>query len=74
MPLEIELLIAAWDNAKKNLFVEEDMEIDAETGEIIDASEMSDERADLVADMDDMMADLAAHYREYAAEEAAVGF
>lgn len=74
MPLEIELLIAAWDNAKKNLFVEEDMEIDAETGEIIDASEMSDERADLVADMDDMMADLAAHYREHAAEEAAVGF
>ena len=74
MPLEIELLIAAWDNAKKNLFVAEDMEIDAETGEIIDASEMSDERADLVADMDDMMADLAAHYREYASEEAAVGF
>lgn len=74
MPLEIELLIAAWDNAKKNLFVTEDMQIDAETGEIIDASEMSDERADLVADMDDLMADLAAHYREHAAEETAVGF
>lgn len=73
MPLEIELLIAAWDNAKKNVFaVEDDMEIDAETGEIIDTNDMSDERADLVADLDDLMADLVAHYREYADKEESV--
>lgn len=74
MPLEIELLIAAWDNAKKNLFVAEDMEIDAETGEITDVSEVSDERADLVVEIDDLMTDLVAHYREYAVEETAGGF
>jgi hypothetical protein len=73
MPLEIELLIAAWDNVKKNVFaVEDDMEIDAETGEIIDTNDMSDERADLVADLDDLMADLIAYYREHADTEASV--
>lgn len=65
MPLEIELLIAAWDNAKKNCFsVEDDMEIDAISGEV-DYIEEDDARAAIVADMDDLMAELVAHYREY---------
>ena len=72
MPLEIELLIAAWDNAKKNFFsVEDDMEIDAISGEV-DYIEEDDARAAIVADMDDLMAELVAHYREYADTEESV--
>jgi hypothetical protein len=72
MPLEIELLIAAWDNAKKNVFAaEDDMEIDAISGEV-DYIEEDDARAAIVADMDDLMAELVAHYREYADTEESV--
>ncbi len=63
MPLEIELLIAAWDNAKKNVFDGDGMNIDPETGEIIDGAEMPDELADLVVDINDKMMDLVSHYR-----------
>jgi hypothetical protein len=64
MPIEIELLVAAWDNAKKNVFcVEDDMDIDAESGEIVDIGEMDDERADLVAALDDKISDLISYYR-----------
>jgi hypothetical protein len=75
MPLEIELLIAAWDNAKKNVFAaEDDMEIDAISGEV-DYVEEDDARAAIVADMDDLMAELVAHYREYAdTEESMIEF
>jgi hypothetical protein len=75
MPLEIELLIAAWDNAKKNLFVEEDMEIDPETGAIgpVDGwfrtKVAIDTRADIVGELDDMMSELVAHYRETADDD-----
>ena len=71
MPLEIELLIAAWDNAKKNFFsVEDDMEIDAISGAVDCADD--DVRNAIVADMDDLMAELVAHYREYADTEESV--
>lgn len=67
-PLEIELLITAWDNAKKNVFGGDGMNIDPETGEIIDTSvEMSPDLADLVTDIDDKMMDLVSHYRRDAA-------
>lgn len=67
MPLEIELLIAAWDNAKKNLLDGEMVEIDHESGEII-AGAMADDLADLVVDIDDKMMDLIGYYREHDAE------
>ena len=63
MPLEIELLIAAWDNVKKNVFDAEGWNIDPETGEVL-SGEMSEELGDLVADLDDKMCDLISHYRE----------
>lgn len=64
MPLEIELLIAAWDNAKKNCFGGDGWNLDPETGEIIDVDdEMSPDLADLVADIDDKMMDLISSYR-----------
>lgn len=65
MPLEIELLIAAWDNAKKNCFGGDGWNLDPETGEIIDVdAEMSPDLADLVSDIDDRMMDLISAYRE----------
>lgn len=64
MPIEVELLIAAWDNAKKNTFGGEGLNIDPETGEIIDGTEMPDDLADLVADIDDKMMDLISYYRD----------
>lgn len=63
MPLEIELLIAAWDNVKKNVFDAEGWNIDPETGEVL-AGDMSDDLGDLVADLDDKMCDLISYYRE----------
>jgi hypothetical protein len=63
MPLEIELLIAAWDNVKKNVFDAEGMNIDPETGEIL-GGDMSPDLGDLVADLDDKMCDLISYYRE----------
>lgn len=63
MPLEIELLIAAWDNAKKNAFNGEGMNIDPETGEVIDGTEMPDTLADLVYDIENAMMDLVSYYR-----------
>lgn len=66
MPLEIELLIAAWDNVKKNVFDAEGMNIDPETGEIL-GGDMSPDLGDLVADLDDKMCDLISHYRDDAA-------
>lgn len=62
MPLEIELLIAAWDNAKKNAFGGDGWNIDPETGEVI-TGEMPDDLADLIVDIDDKMMDLIEHYR-----------
>ena len=64
MPLEVELLITAWDNAKKNAFGGEGLNIDPETGEIIDGTEMPPDLADLVTDIDNLMMDLVSHYRE----------
>lgn len=70
MPLEIELLINAWDNAKKNVFGGDGWNIDPETGEIIDVdAEMSPDLADLVTDIDDKMMDIISHYRAEAAEQ-----
>jgi hypothetical protein len=76
MPLEIELLLAAWDNVKKNLLVDEDMEIDPETGEIIEGTMAASEpdKADLFADLDELMYDIAEHYREAAETDALVEF
>ncbi len=68
MPLEIELLITAWDNAKKNAFGGDGWNIDPETGEVL-TDEMPDDLADLVADIDDKMMDLVAHYRAEEPEE-----
>ena len=63
MPIEIELLIAAWDNAKKNLFGGDGWNIDPESGEVITGM-MADDLADLVADLDDKMSDLSNYYLE----------
>lgn len=63
MPLEIELLIAAWDNAKKNTFGGDGWNIDPETGEVL-TGEMPDDLADIVADIDEKMMDLIGHYNE----------
>lgn len=64
LPLEVDLLIAAWDNAKKNCFGGNGWNIDPETGEIIDMDDaMSPDLADLVADIDDKMMDLISAYR-----------
>lgn len=68
MPLEIELLIAAWDNVKKNVFDAEGWNIDPETGEVL-SGDMSDDLGDLVADLDDKMCDLISHYREDEVDE-----
>lgn len=62
MPLEIELLIAAWDNVKKNLLDAEGMSVDPETGEIL-GDDMPDNLGDIVADLDDRMCDLISYYR-----------
>ena len=64
MPLEVELLITAWDNAKKNAFGGEGLNIDPETGEIIDGTAMPDDLADLVTDIDDKMMDIVSYYRD----------
>ena len=74
MPIEVELLITAWDNAKKNAFGGEGLNIDPESGEIIDGTEMPDDLADLVSDIDDRMMDLISYYRdeEYVADDAEV--
>lgn len=75
MPLEVELLITAWDNAKKNCFGGDGLNIDPETGEIIDGTEMAPDLADLVEDIDNKMMDLVSYYRdeEFAADDAEVG-
>lgn len=65
MPIEIELLIAAWDNAKKNAgFDGEGLEIDPETGEVIAGAELPDAFGELIAEIDDRMSDLVSHYRD----------
>lgn len=64
MPIEVELLVTAWDNAKKNAFDGEGLNIDPETGEIIDGTSMPDDLADLVADIEDKMMDLVSYYRD----------
>jgi hypothetical protein len=63
LPLEIELLVAAWDNVKKNLLDDEGMSIDPETGEILDG-DIPPDLGDIVADLDDKMCDLISHYRD----------
>lgn len=69
MPLEVELLITAWDNAKKNCFGGDGLNIDPETGEIVDGTEMPPDLADLVADIDDKMIDLVSAYSVMARPE-----
>lgn len=69
MPLEVELLITAWDNAKKNAFGGEGLNIDPESGEIIDGTELPPDLADLVADMEDRMMDLVSYYRDDSIEQ-----
>jgi gas vesicle protein len=65
MPLEVELLVTAWDNAKKNCFGGDGLNLDPETGEVLDmAADMSPDLADLVTDIDDRMMDLVGHYRD----------
>ena len=64
MPIEVELLIAAWDNAKKNAWDGEGLNIDPESGEILDGTAMPDDLADLVADIEDKMMDLVSYYRD----------
>jgi len=64
MPLEVELVMTAWDNAKKNLFGGDGWNIDPVTGEVIAGAEISDYLADLVVEIDDKMMDLVSHYRE----------
>lgn len=75
MPLEVELLVAAWDNVKKNVFAAaEGMNIDPDTGEILDG-DIPPDLGDIIADLDDKICDLISHYREddmvslYAASE-----
>lgn len=63
MPLEIELLVTAWDNVKKNVFDAEGLNIDPETGEVL-GGDMPDDLGDLVADLDDKVCDLISYYRE----------
>jgi len=63
MPLEIELLVAAWDNVKKNVFDAEGMNIDPETGEIL-GGDIPPDLGDIIADLDDKMCDLMSHYCE----------
>lgn len=74
MPLEVELLVTAWDNAKKNWFGGDGLNIDPETGEITDGTEMPPDLADLVTDIDYLMMDLIGYYRdeESAADDAEV--
>lgn len=69
LPLEVELLIAAWDNAKKNAFGGEGLNIDPESGEIIDGLDLPPDLGDLVADLDDKMCDLISYYREDAVDQ-----
>ena len=64
MPLEVELLITAWDNAKKNTFGGDGWNIDPETGEVLAGAELPDDLMDLVADIDDKMMDLISYYRD----------
>lgn len=65
MPLEVELLIAAWDNVKKNVLGGDGMNIDPETGEIIDTdADVAPELADLTTDINDLMMDLVGYYRD----------
>lgn len=63
MPLEVELLVTAWDNAKKNAWDGEGLNIDPETGEIIDGTDLPPDIADLIVDIDDKMMDLLSVYR-----------
>ena len=62
MPLEVELLIAAWDNVKKNVLDAEGTSIDPETGEIL-GYDLPADLGDIVADLDDKMCDLISYYR-----------
>lgn len=65
MPLEVELLVTAWDNAKKNCFGGDGLNLDPETGEVLDAdADMPPDLADLVTDIDGRMMDLVSHYRD----------
>lgn len=63
MPLEVELLITAWDNAKKNAFDGDGINIDPETGEIIDGTEIPMPLADIIYSLDHYMMDLVSYYR-----------
>jgi hypothetical protein len=60
MPLEVELLVAAWDNVKKNVLDAEGLGIDPETGEIMGGE---DERlGDITAQLDDAVCELIRYY------------
>ena len=66
MPLEVELLVAAWDNVKKNLLVGDDYTLDPDTGDMLVGHDLPDHLGDLVADLEDKMCDLISYYREHA--------
>lgn len=57
MPLEIELLLAAWDNVKKNMHQPDPHDLDAPL--------MSDREAELFDRVEDVMRQLALEYDNY---------
>jgi hypothetical protein len=60
MPLEVELVITAWDNAKKNCFDEDGFRVDPETGELLTGGDSALD--ELLARIDEDMMDLVSHY------------
>lgn len=60
MPLEVELLITAWDNAKKNCFDEDGFRVDPETGELLAGEDSALD--ELLARIEEDMVDLVSHY------------
>jgi hypothetical protein len=58
MPLEIELLLAAWDNVKKNMHQPDPYEPDVPV--------MTDREAELLDKVEDVMRQLALEYDNYA--------
>lgn len=70
MPLELELLIAAWDNAKKNAFGGSGLNIDPVTGEVIDATDdVTPDLEDIIVAIDERMGDLVSYYAMRSFEE-----
>lgn len=66
LPVEVELLVAAWDNFKKNQLVGDDYTIDPETGDIVVGHAMPAELSDIVVAIDEKMVNLQRFYLENA--------